>query len=210
MFTDADYLINLVDSAANNNDYVYQNQPFNSTKYYRLGFVRARHYNTGVLKFLNEEGREYDLTNKTLKNANSLNIATFAFRYANANRDEDALYYIETMYDQKGTRGWLKTINHVQVVTNDIQEADRYGIDYEVEGAPTANETITAEGAVSVVATDGAVIIKGAEGKNVVIATILGKVVANETVNSDNETIAVPAGIAVVSVDGESFKVVVK
>ena len=152
LFTDADYLINLVDSAANNNDYVYQNQPFNSTKYYRLGFVRARHYNTGVLKFLNEEGREYDLTNKTLKNANSLNIATFAFRYANANRDEDALYYIETMYDQKGTRGWLKTINHVQVVTNDIQEADRYGIDYEVEGAPTANEEITAEGAVSVVA----------------------------------------------------------
>ena len=74
----------------------------------------------------------------------------------------------------------------------------------------TANESITAEGAVSVVATDGAVIIKGAEGKNVVIATILGKVVANETVNSDNETIAVPAGIAVVSVDGESFKVVVK
>ena len=74
----------------------------------------------------------------------------------------------------------------------------------------TANETINAEGAVSVVATDGAVIIKGAEGKNVVIATILGKVVANETINSDNETIAVPAGIAVVSVDGESFKVVVK
>ena len=210
LFTDADYLINMVDSAENNKDYIYQNQPFNSTKYYRLGFVRARHHADGTLEFLNEENRTYDLTNKTLENANDLNIATFAFRYANANRDEDALYYIETMYDQKGTRGWLKTINHVQVVTNDIQEADRYGIDYEVEGAPTANEAITAEGAVSVVATDGAVVIKGAEGKNVVIATILGKVVANETVNSDNETIAVPAGIAVVSVDGESFKVVVK
>ena len=209
LFTDADYLINMVDSAENNKDYIYQNQPFNSTKYYRLGFVRARHHADGTLEFLNEENRTYDLTNKTLENANDLNIATFAFRYANANRDEDALYYIETMYDHN-TRGWLKTINHVQVVTNDIQEADRYGIDYEVEGAPTANEAITAEGAVSVVATDGAVVIKGAEGKNVVIATILGKVVANETVNSDNETIAVPAGIAVVSVDGESFKVVVK
>ena len=209
LFTDADYLINMVDSAENNKDYIYQNQPFNSTKYYRLGFVRARHHADGTLEFLNEENRTYDLTNKTLKNANDLNIATFAFRYANANRDEDGLYYIETMYDHN-TRGWLKTINHVQVVTNDIQEADRYGIDYEVEGAPTANEEITAEGAVSVVATDGAVVIKGAEGKNVVIATILGKVVANETVNSDNETIAVPAGIAVVSVDGESFKVVVK
>ena len=78
------------------------------------------------------------------------------------------------------------------------------------DASATANEEISANGAVSVTATDGAVIIRGAEGKNVVIATILGKVVANETINSDNETIAVPAGIAVVSVDGESFKVVVK
>ena len=75
---------------------------------------------------------------------------------------------------------------------------------------PTANEEISANAAVSVVATDGAVIVKGAEGKNVVVSTILGKVVANEVLNSDNETIAAPAGIVVVSVDGESFKVAVK
>ena len=74
----------------------------------------------------------------------------------------------------------------------------------------TANEEISANGKVSVVATDGAVIVKGAEGKNVVVSTILGKVVANEVLNSDNETIAAPAGIVVVSVDGESFKVAVK
>ena len=40
--------------------------------------------------------------------------------------------------------------------------------------------------------------------------TILGKVVANEVVSSDNAQITAPAGIVVVSVDGESFKVVVK
>ena len=57
---------------------------------------------------------------------------------------------------------------------------------------PTANEEITAE------------------GKNVIVSTILGKVVANEVVSSDNATIAAPAGVVVVSVDGESFKVVVK
>ena len=73
----------------------------------------------------------------------------------------------------------------------------------------TENESIVA-GEVSVVATDGAVIVKGAEGKNVIVSTILGKVVANEVLNSDNETIAAPAGIVVVSVDGESFKVAVK
>ena len=63
---------------------------------------------------------------------------------------------------------------------------------------------------ISVVATEGGVIVKGAEGKNVIVSTILGKVVANETVTSDNVTIAAPAGIVVVSVDGESFKVAVK
>ena len=77
--------------------------------------------------------------------------------------------------------------------------------------SPTANEGINAtDEAVKVIATDGAVIVRGAEGKNVIVSTILGKVVANEVINSDNETIAAPAGIVVVSVDGESFKVVVK
>ena len=104
----------------------------------------------------------------------------------------------------------MMNINGTIVVTDDINEAEVFGINEEEEGTPTANEAINAEGAISVTAIDGAVVIKGAEGKNVVIATILGKVVANETVSSDNETIAVPAGIAVVSVDGESFKVVVK
>ena len=205
LFTDADYLINMVDSAKTNSAYVYKNQAFNETESYRLGFVRARHYADGTLKFLNKEGRVFDL--KAL-GEDKLNIATFAFRYANADRNPNE-FYIETMYNDS-KKGWLATVNHVLVVTDNIQRAEVFSVNTETTEAPTANETIAAEGAVSVVATDGAVIIKGAEGKNVVIATILGKVVANETVNSDNETIAVPAGIAVVSVDGESFKVVVK
>ena len=73
----------------------------------------------------------------------------------------------------------------------------------------TANEEISA-GNVVVAGVDGAVVVKGAEGKNVIVSTILGKVVANEVLTSDNATIAAPAGIVVVSVDGESFKVVVK
>ena len=101
--------------------------------------------------------------------------------------------------------------NGTVVVADGYDKGDVFNMtENYTEGNPTANESINAEGAVSVTATDGAVTIKGAAGKNVVIATILGKVVANETINSDNETIAVPAGIAVVSVDGESFKVVVK
>ena len=73
----------------------------------------------------------------------------------------------------------------------------------------TANEEISTSSVV-VAGVDGAVVVKGAEGKNVIVSTILGKVVANEVVSSDNAQISAPAGIVVVSVDGESFKVVVK
>ena len=81
--------------------------------------------------------------------------------------------------------------------------------DIDKDSEATANEEI-ATSSVVVAGTNGAVVVKGAEGKNVIVSTILGKVVANEVVSSDNATIAAPAGIVVVSVDGESFKVVVK
>ena len=91
-----------------------------------------------------------------------------------------------------------------------INQAARFtfnAIDKDSEA--TANEEI-ATSSVVVAGTNGAVVVKGAEGKNVIVSTILGKVVANEVVSSDNATIAAPQGVVVVSVDGESFKVVVK
>ena len=44
----------------------------------------------------------------------------------------------------------------------------------------------------------------------VTVANILGQTIANQVAVSDNVTIAVPAGIVVVAVDGEATKVVVK
>ncbi len=75
--------------------------------------------------------------------------------------------------------------------------------------APTSNEGVSAT-EVKVVANNGSVVVKNAAGKNVVVSTILGQVVANEVLTSDNATINVPAGIVVVAVEGESFKVNVK
>ena len=93
-------------------------------------------------------------------------------------------------------------------ISEGLNQATIFGMS-ETEDKATANENIVA-GNVVVAGVDGAVVVKGAEGKNVIVSTILGKVVANEVVSSDNATIAAPAGIVVVSVDGESFKVVVK
>ena len=87
-----------------------------------------------------------------------------------------------------------------------------YALALHIEGveAPTANESVSAT-EVKVIAVDGAINIKNAAGKNVVVSTILGQIVANEVLTSDNATISVPAGIAIVSVDGEdAVKVSVK
>jgi len=79
-------------------------------------------------------------------------------------------------------------------------------------GDPTSNESI-ADGAagVKVIGGNGIVEIQGAAGKKVVISNILGKVVAETILTSDNATIAVPAGIIAVAVDGENaVKTIVK
>ena len=209
------YLVNLKDTAIawdEANKHKDGNPYINSEKFYKLGFVQAKHIGDSLMI----EAVKPTAADTINVGTEDFNVAKFAFRYVDT---EAQSFVIETANYKKlnernaGARdgeGYLKWMNGVVVVVDDIENADVYNMNEDEDRTPTANEAINAEGAISVVATDGAVIIKGAEGKNVVIATILGKVVANETVNSDNETIAVPAGIAVVSVDGESFKVVVK
>ena len=109
------------------------------------------------------------------------------------------------------TTYYLANINDNAVwVTKDNKSVPRYEFAIESIEAPTANESVSAT-EVKVVAYDGAINIKNAAGKNVVVSTILGQIVANEVLTSDNATIAVPAGIAIVSVDGEeAVKVSVK
>ena len=200
----ASYLVTLTDSVANavnkaeQDKFMYENRT-----YTRLAFVDAIHRGDQLI-ILNSKFTGTDkAANDTIDlSKNAFVEGAWQFRLTG---NDNAEFYIEGAKSGE----FIRLVNGVAVLTDDISDAERFNIESTDEAA-TANETIEANGAVSVTAVDGAVVIKGAEGKNVVIATILGKVVANETINSDNETIAVPAGIAVVSVDGESFKVVVK
>ena len=211
-YVDADYLTVLADSAAAHAPEL-QNPYLDDNQFTKLAFVAARHNvdtitvaETGA-KATIVEGMQHPMV--------------FAFRYADQNHEVgDFIIEGVDLKDNKKpyhpvnnpyVTSYVRWNNGVPVMTTDIANAEVFNITGELENAnPTANEAIEAESAISVIATDGAVIVKGAEGKNVIVSTILGKVVANETVNSDNETIAAPAGIVVVSVDGESFKVAVK
>ena len=232
------YLINMIDTAnvygqtagIHNNPYI--NETEEGMDCAKLSFVDAIHVLTDPMdetaadKLYVINGTEEGDTVAIDLSTPDFNIAKFAFKYMDSmNSDEFKIQTLHMPYEPtayatgaandplKNTseEGYLRWVNGCIVVDKTFQKGDVFNMDENETRTPTANEEISAEaGAVSVVATDGAIIVKGAEGKNIVVATILGKVVANEVATSDNETIAVPAGIAVVAVDGESFKVVVK
>ena len=104
---------------------------------------------------------------------------------------------------------YLAHLNNVVYWTTDPEQAEVFKV--MTTSTPTFNDKIAAESAISVVANAGTVTIQGAAGKSVVISNILGKVVAETVLSSDNATIAVPAGIVAVAVEGEAaVKVVVK
>ena len=189
-YVTARYLVSFTDSVAKHAAEL-KNPYLEDGKYTKLGFVDAVHGVNDLNIIQNGDTvKTYELTDAAAKAA--LNPVEFAFRIAN---QETKSFYIESV--DNGKVSYIRWQNGVPVLTTDITDAEEFNV-RETSENPTANEEISAEEAtVSVVATDGAVIVKGAEGKNVIVSTILGKVVANETVNSDNETIAAPAGIVV-------------
>ena len=123
------------------------------------------------------------------------NIKNFQFQIVKASDAEDN--YVVRVKDEYT---YLANFNGYLGFITDKANAMRVIV--EGQAAPTANEGVSAT-EVKVIATDGAINIKNAAGKNVVISTILGQIVANEVLTSDNATISVPAGIAIVSIDGE-------
>ena len=116
---------------------------------------------------------------------------------------------------------WLRMQNGCLVLSDDrssnFDEMNTGGDDaliFNVEQGDdiaTDNETIDAVEGISVVAGNGTVTVQGAAGKSVVITNILGKVIVETVLTSDNATISVPAGIVAVAVDGEeAVKAIVK
>ncbi|WP_455637452.1 DUF6383 domain-containing protein [Parabacteroides sp.] len=199
LYTTADYLVNMVDSAKAGNDaYKYTNVAQNIERtYYRLGFVPAVHKGSS-LYLSNDNDKEIALNGGLTK-------ASFAFRFVDTARES---FYIETIYDGT-TPGWVKILNEVPVVTPDIQEAEVYQVKKSAN-VPTANGNVSAE-KVTVETTNGAVIIKGAMGKKVAISNVLGQAIANTVLTSNEAVIAAPAGYVTVAVEGEdAVKAIVK
>ena len=121
---------------------------------------------------------------------------------------------------------WVKSENGIPVLAKlDTQAGDHEWEDSTIEerigqsgvfyfetttDEATANDEITAS-EVKVIAGAGQITINGAAGKKVVVSNILGQVVTNTVLTSDNATIAAPQGVVVVAVEGEeAVKAIVK
>jgi len=180
----------------------------------KAAFVKAIVYGEDSLAIVREKATAVD-TLKTM----SVNPAAMAFvttanntlKIENKTTKEIANEDDATKTDREDVTSYLKVINNVLVWTDNRDEAHEF-VAEATTLHPTSNDNVE-EGAsaISVVANAGTVTIQGAAGKSVVISNILGKVVAETVLSSDNATIAVPAGIVAVAVEGEAaVKVVVK
>ena len=203
----ANYLVSLADSvdAYRGDKKMMDKFMYENRTYIRLAFVDAIHRGDSLI-IMDSKFKGAELAgNDTIDlSKNAFNEGAWQFRLTK-NFDETAEFLIEgPRYGQ-----FVRLVNGVAVLTYNINDAERFNI-AKTDENPTANDEIAAEG-VSVVATNGAVIIKGAEGKNVVITNVLGQQVANTVVTSSEATIAAPAGVVIVAVEGEAaVKAIVK
>ena len=155
----------------------------------------------------NVKGQVAKLAMKADNKGTQGGLNRFKFQIIEAVDEAEGFYYIRQIGADNYNRNYLANWNGKLTWTQGKQGAQLFQI--EKTEAPTSNESVAAS-EVKVIANNGSINVKNAAGKNVVVSTILGQVVANEVLTSDNATINVPAGIVVVAVDGESFKVNVK
>lgn len=235
-YTTGRYLINFADSVALSEDS--KDYQWNS-RYTRLGFVDAKHIGDTLIIMRNgQPGTEAadsiflgdNLHNQptfALSSADSkgdsihaahkygIKNAVFALRLVNTDACD---FLIETAGNKKiptENQAWVAVKNGVPVVAeyatykDAIADAEIFNIE-KTDHAATDNEVITVS-EVTVIAGEGQLTIAGAAGKKVVITNILGQVVANTVLSSDNATIAAPAGVVIVAVEGEAaVKAIVK
>lgn len=123
------------------------------------------------------------------------------FKFDVTEADEAGSYYISW------GANYVYSLNGVLGLKNDKQSALVVTLG---EGDATSNESIEAESSVVVLGENGAITVQGAAGQTVSVRNILGQTLAQTVATSDNATIAVPAGIVVVTVGNETVKVVVK
>ncbi|WP_288205217.1 DUF6383 domain-containing protein [uncultured Parabacteroides sp.] len=220
------YLINAVDSAkvdgnyldaVRDADYIWNNQV-------RLAFVEAIHKEDTLYILNGEESALADPVDFSTLKATKVRLdnnlhknVVFSFRLLEEGSDNFLIESAETDNNMIAPMqgGWVKIQNGVPVISyaafaDAANEAEIFNVEKTAEN-PTANEPVISAETVSVTAVSGAVVVKNAVGKKVAISNLLGQTIANTVISSSEATIAVPAGVVFVAVEGEAaVKAIVK
>lgn len=188
------------------------------------------------LKVAEEKGSVIDPVYFDTEDDTSLTPVTmgspYTFSLRLIDRDDEENFFIESERTAAGsfTGGWIKVQNGCPVIarhtattgSSEDHEGTNGTIDEimrdaqifslsEGDDVPTSNEAIDAESTVKVVTVNGGIQVLNAAGKTVTVTNVLGQTVASTVVSSDNATIATPAGVVVVAVEGEAaVKAIVK
>lgn len=201
--TDRMYMYYAADSAT----YVGTGEPGNRFEWAngdtKIIFKAATLINSDTLA-TTAKGKAINVAMKADADGTQAGLDNFRFQIFKADDAEDT-YVVRCV--GAAANGYLKNVNGQLTLGS---AADALKVYVAKQQSPVANEGINAS-EVSVIATDGGVTIIGAQGKKVVISNILGQTVANTVLSSDNATIAAPAGIVIVAVEGEAaVKAIVK
>ena len=167
----------------------------------RIGFVPANRVEFGNNDSL-AIAKVAPVATDTINVVKNMGITPATWAFAIDENDENA-YRIES-----STGKYVSYLNGILVLGNK-EQAQLFNVT-DTDLTPTDNEEISTS-AVTVIAGNGQITIAGAAGKKVVVSNILGQVVANTVLTSDNATIAAPQGVVVVAVEGEeAVKAIVK
>ena len=191
------YMVSYADSLARENDTIKYSQD-NLT---RIGFVAAKRLGTDSLAITKAVGAA---ATDTLNVTDKLGVTNATFAFAIDENNEEA-YRIEV-----APAKYVSYLNGI-LVEGAKEQAQLFNVNA-TDLTPTDNEEISVEAGVQVIGGKGAVTVQGAAGKTVTVYNFQGRALASTTLTSDNQTIAVPAGLVAVSVEGEpeAISVVVK
>ena len=189
----------------------------NIDKVYKVVKLDGKHNNVAFsFRETGDEDESFLIESNDIKNTNS-KIGGFGGAWIKLNNNVPVLtqYSNDNGNHNTGdsTDAWKQYGDYYSKTTmgETINQAARFTFRaLEKDAIATGNEEISATD-VTVAGVAGAVVVKGAAGKSVVITNILGQTLATAVLASDNASISVPAGIVVVAVEGEeAAKVVVK
>ncbi|RHR57001.1 hypothetical protein DWW90_11760 [Parabacteroides sp. AF17-28] len=169
----------------------------------RLAFVPAKREATSDSLLVNYQKETFVKGDSVGYKGKQAGIEQFQFKIQYT--ETDGQYIIEN------AAGYLATYNDVLCLSPKSDGIEKSQlIKLTTTSAPTANEGVEVS-EVKVIAGNGNVQIIGAAGKKVVITNILGQTVANTVITSSDATIAAPAGVVVVAIEGEdAVKAIVK